>query len=346
MSVPQEDLYYGPPGNPRFCEAMAERVGAVPGVVSVGAVAHLPLSGAGAGRPMAIEGRPEPKEEDRPGANYSVACPGILKTLGIRLLAGREFTHRDTVEAPGVVLVNETLAKRDWPGESAIGKRFKIGRLADDAPWLTVVGVYKDMRHSGLDQEQGPAFYRPYQQAGWPFLSIVVKTASAPGAFIAPVKRAIADVEPNLPVSVVQTMEAVVGESVASRRVPMLLLSGFAALALALASVGIAGVVGYSVVQRTPEIGVRMALGAQGRDVLRLILGHSFAWALGGVAAGLVAALGLLRLLGALLYDVTPTDPIVLGSVSLLLLAVVLAASYLPARRAMRIDAVGAIRQD
>ena len=345
MSVPQEDLYYGPPGNPRFCEAMAERIGSVPGVLSVGAVAHLPLSGAGAGRGLAIEGRPEPKEEDRPGANYSVACPGLLKTLGIRLIAGREFTHRDTLEAPAVVVVNETLAKRDWPKESALGKRFKIGRLADDAPWLTVVGVYKDMHHDGLDQEQGPAFYRPYQQAAWPSLTIVVKTASTPEAFIAPIKRAIAEVEPNQPVSAVRTMDAVVGGSVSSRRVPMVLLSGFAVLALVLAAVGIAGVVGYSVVQRTPEIGVRMALGAQRRDVLRLILGHSLAWALAGVVVGLVGAVGLLHLLGALLYGVTPTDPLVLGSVSLVLIAVVVGASYLPARRAASIDAVGAIRQ-
>jgi putative ABC transport system permease protein len=324
---------------------MTQRIGSVPGVLSVGAVAHLPLSGAGAGRAMAIEGRPEPKEEDRAGANYSVACPGLLKTLGITLIAGREFTPRDTLEAPGVVVVNETLAKRDWPKESAIGKRFKIGRLADDAPWLTVVGVYKDMRHNGLDQEQGPAFYRPYQQAGWPVITIVVKTASAPEAFAAPVKRAIAEVEPGLPVSAVRTMEAVVGGSVSSRRVPMLLLSGFAMLALVLAAVGIAGVVGYSVVQRTPEIGVRMALGAQRRDVLRLILGHSIAWALGGVAVGLVGALGVLQLLSSLLYGVTPANPLVLGAVSLLLIGVVLGASYLPARRATRIDAVGAIRQ-
>jgi putative ABC transport system permease protein len=201
------------------------------------------------------------------------------------------------------------------------------------------------MHHSGLDRDQGPAFYRPYPQAGWPVLTVVVKTASTPESLIAPIKRAIAEVEPSRPVSAVRTMSAVVGRSVSSRRVPMVLLSGFALLALVLAAVGIAGVVGYSVVQRTPEIGVRMALGAQRRDVLRLILGHSLAWALGGVAAGLIGALGLLRLLGALLFGVTASDPLVLASVSVLLIAVVLGASYLPARRAMRIDAVGAIRQ-
>jgi putative ABC transport system permease protein len=345
MSVPQENLYYGPPGNPRFCEAIAEQVGSIPGVVSVSAVAHLPLSGANAGRGIAIEGRPDPGPENQPGAAYSVACPGILKTLGITLLAGREFTHRDTLGAPDVVLVNETLAKRSWPGEEAVGKRFKIGRPGDDAPWLTVVGVYKDFRHGGLDSEQGASFYRAYQQAGWPLMTIAVKTAAAPGGFVAAVKRAIAVVEPNQPVSGVRTMEEIIGLSVSSRRFPMLLLSGFALLALILAAVGIAGVVGYSVVQRTPEIGVRVALGAQKRDVLRLILGHSLAWALGGIALGIVAAVGLLRLLGTLLYDVRPTDPTVLASVSFVLIAVVLGASYVPARRAVRLDAVTALRQ-
>jgi putative ABC transport system permease protein len=207
------------------------------------------------------------------------------------------------------------------------------------------VGVHKDFRHFGLDSEQGPSFYRPYQQAGWPLITIVVKTVSAPEGFIAPVKRAIASVEPNQPVSGVRTMEAIVGSSVASRRFPMLLLSGFALLALVLAAVGIAGVVSYSVVQRTAEIGVRVALGAQRRDVLRLILGHSLAWALAGIVVGLAGAVGLLRLLDTLLYDVTPADPMVLMPVSVVLVAVVLGASYVPARRAVRVDPVTALRQ-
>jgi predicted permease len=345
MSVPQENLYYGPPGNPRFCESIDEQVGSIPGVVSVSAVAHLPLSGAGAGRGIAVEGRPDPGPENQPGGAYSVACPGILKTLGIALVRGREFTHRDSLEAPDVVLVNETFARQNWPGEDAIGKRFKIGRTTDDAPWLTIVGVHKDFHHFGLDSEQGPSFYRPYQQAGWPFISVVVKTAGTPQGFTAAVKRAIAVVEPKQPVSGVLTMEEIISSSVSSRRFPMLLLSGFALLALVLAAVGIAGVVGYSVVQRTPEIGVRVALGAQRRDVLRLILAHSLAWALGGVVVGVVCAVGVLRLLGRLLYDVTPADPIVLLSVSFVLIAVVLGASYVPARRAVRVDAVTALRQ-
>jgi putative ABC transport system permease protein len=344
MALPQENLYYGPPGNPRFCEGLERHVGGVPGVVAASGIAHLPLSGAGAGRGIALEGRADPGPRNQPGAAYTVACPGLLRTLGMTLAAGRDFTVQDTAEAPGVVIVNDAMARRDWPGEDAIGKRFKIGRTTDEAPWLTVVGVVRNFRQFGLDTEPGPWFMRPYQQAGWPFLSVVIKTASQPATFVAPVKRAIAAVEPNQPVSTVRTMEEVVGRSVSARRFPMLLLSGFGVLALVLAAVGIAGVVGYSVVQRTQEIGVRMALGAQRRDVLRLIVGHSLAWTVAGVAAGLAAAFGLLRLLRTLLYGVEPTNPYVLGSVSAVLIVVAVAASYVPARRAMRIDAVAALK--
>jgi putative ABC transport system permease protein len=238
------------------------------------------------------------------------------------------------------------MAKRYWPDDGAVGKRFKIGRSGSDNPWLTVVGVFRNIRHWGLDNDPEPSFLRPYSQAAWPVMSIVTKTASAPVAFVASIKSALTAIEPKQPVSGVRTMEDVVGTSVASRRFPMLLLSGFAVLALVLAAVGIAGVVGYSVVQRTQEIGVRMALGAQAGDVLRLVIGHSLAWTLTGVAVGVVASFGLLQFLRALLFGVTPTDPIVLGAVSLLLIGVAVGASYVPARRAMRIDPVSALRGD
>ena len=345
MSLPQENLYYGPPGNPRFCDALDRQVGSVAGVASVSAIAHLPLTGANAGRGVAIEGRPDPGPQNQLGAAYSVACPNVLRTLGMSLVAGREFTQQDTLASPGVVLINEAMARRDWPNEEAVGKRFKIGLFGSDAPWLTVVGVFRNVRQGGLDTEPGPWFLRPYTQAAWPFMSVVVKTASAPATFVAPVKQAIATIEPNQPVSAIRTMEDVVGTSVSSRRFPMLLLSGFGVLALVLAAVGIAGVVGYSVVRRTQEIGLRMALGAQRRDVLRLVLGQSLIWTLAGVAGGLAAAHGLLRFLDTLLYGIKPADPLVLGSASALLVGVALAASYLPARRAMRIDAVRALRE-
>ena len=189
MSQPQEDLYYGPPAHAGFCQALTTQVGTLPGVISVSAIGHLPLGGGSAGRGIGIEGRPDPGPEKRSGARYSVVCPGILKTLGIPLLSGREFSDRDVVGTPGVVLINDAMAKRDWPGEEAVGKRFKIGPVGSDSPWLTVVGVFRTYRHTGLDDDRVPQFFRPFPQAGWPIMNIVTKTAGAPAAFITPVKK-------------------------------------------------------------------------------------------------------------------------------------------------------------
>jgi putative ABC transport system permease protein len=347
MALPQEELYVGPPAHPRFCQDLEEAVGRLPGVVSVSSIAHLPLGGGSAGRALAIKGRPDPGRENQPAADYSVACPNILGTLGIRLLAGREFELRDALGAPGVALVNESMARRFWPGEEAVGKRFRLlGFFDDDSPSLTVVGVFGDVRHFGLDENVRPSFLRPYAQAAWPDVSIVVRSTAAPFALVEPVKKALSVIEPLQPVSDVRTMEDVVGASISSRRFPMLIPSGFALLALALAGVGIGGVMSYSVVQRRQEIGVRMALGAQSRDVLRLVVGQGLSWALAGVAGGLAASFGLLRSMRTLLFGVEPTDPRVLGAVSVLLVGVAAAASYLPARRATRIDPVHALRSE
>jgi putative ABC transport system permease protein len=344
MSLPQADLYYGPPDHAGFCQALEAQVGGVPGVVSVSGIAHLPVGGGSAGRSVGIEGQPDPGDERRPGAVYTVACPNVLRTLGIKLLAGRDFTQQDAVGRPAVELVNETMARQFWSNGDAVGKRFKIGGVNSDNPWLTVAGIYANVRQQGLDREPRPSFIRPYSQAGWPWMSIVTKTAAAPASFPGPVKKALAIVEPHQPVSDIRTMSQVVGDSISSRRFPMLLLTGFAALALVLAAVGIAGVVAYAVVQRTQEIGVRMALGAEARHVLQLVVGHSFWWTLAGVAAGIVASLGLLRMLQGLVYGVTPTDPLVLGIVSLLLFTIALLASYVPARRAASVNPIEALR--
>ncbi len=341
MSLPQENLYYGPPTHEGFCQNLAEQVGSLPGVVSVSGVAHLPLSGGGAGRAYFIEGRPDPGPENVPGAGYSVVCPAYLRTMGIPLLAGREFTQTDRVGAPQVILVNQAMARRDWPGETALGKRIQLGT---EGPWLTVVGVFGNVRHYGLDTEAEPFFLRPYPQAGWPVIQVVVRTAADPAGFVAPVVQALRVVEPGRPVSHVRTLEDVVAASVGPRRFSMLLLGAFGALALVLAAVGITGVVSYCVVQRTQEIGIRVALGARPRDVLQLVVAGSLGWALGGMVVGLAAALGLLRGLSDQLYGVGPTDPLVLAVVCLLLAAVAGAASYLPARRAARLDPATALR--
>ena len=204
-----------------------------------------------------------------------MACPGYFRAMGIPLLEGREFTHRDTVGAPPVIVINQSMARKYWDKQDPIGRRIKIGLANSKEPWLTVVGVAGDVRHDGLDSQIYPGFFRPYTQAAWPFMTVVVRTASAPGAFIDPVKKAIAAFDPDQPVSSVETMEEVVRDSVGSRRFPMLLLSVFAALALVLAAVGISGVVSYAAAQRTHEIGIRVALGASKVDVLRLVVTQS-----------------------------------------------------------------------
>jgi putative ABC transport system permease protein len=197
-----------------------------------------------------------------------------------------------------------------------------------------------------LDNEARPQFFRPYPQAGWPVMSVVVRTAGAPASYLPAIKKALAEVEPERPVSGVALMRDVVEDSVGSRRFPAMLLVGFSALALALAAVGIVGVVSYSVAQRTREIGIRIALGARKADVLKLILSGSMSWVFIGIALGIVASLGLTRLLGTLLYGIQPGNPLVLGIVALILAAVALLASYIPARRAAKVDPMVALRYE
>ena len=341
MSVPQEEIYVGPPGLPRFCQDLTEHVGAIPGVVSVGAVGHLPMEG-NAGRGFQIEGQPPADPGKMPGANYSVACPNYFKAMGIPVVKGREFTEQDTVSAPGAIVINEKMARDFWPKEDPIGKAIRLG--GPNGPRLIIVGVVGDVHHLGLDVAMQRQFFRPYQQAGWPIMNVVVRTISTSGSYTTLVKRAIADFLPDRPVSGLDTMEEIVHNSTGSRRFPMLLLSVFSVLALVLAAVGIVGVVSHSVVQRTHEIGIRMALGARTMDVLRLMVNRNMAWVLVGLTAGIAGSAGLSRLLAGMLYEVRPLDPMVLGSVSLLLAAVGLLASYVPARRASKIDPIAALR--
>jgi len=346
MSLPQENLYYGPPAHPRFAPDLQEQVGNLPGVVSVSAISHLPLGGGGAGRGFVIEGLPDPGQEHQPGAGYSVVCPRYFQTMGIDLISGREFTIQDAQHSPGVMVINEAMSKRFWPNENPIGKRIKLGYFNSNESWLTVVGVARDVRHWGLDRPAQPEFFRPYSQAAWPVMTVVVRTASTPAGFINPIKKALARIEPDRPVSGIRTMDEVVSDSLGSRRFPMLLLLAFSFLALVLAAVGISGVVSFSVAQRTREIGIRLALGAQTGNVLMLVLKRSMAGALIGVGLGLVGSLALTRFMTGLLFEVKPMDPVVLGTVALLLASVAFIACYLPARRAMKVDPMVALRYE
>lgn len=340
MSLPQEDLYNGPPGDARFCQAIDERVGAIPGVIAVGGVAHLPMEG-NATRGFEIEGRPDPGVGNGAGANYSVACPNYFRALGVPILEGREFDHKDVLTSAGVIVINQAMAQKFWPKEDPLGKRIKQGGV-----WLTVIGVVGDVRHWGLDQRISPQFFRPYTQAAWPVMSVVIRTVAAPASYTAAAKKAISEVEPDRPVSNPETMESIVENSVGSRRFPMLLLSGFAVLALVLAAVGIVGVVSYTVAQRTHEIGIRMALGALPLDVLKLMMTRSMTWVLVGIVVGIGGSLALTRLLGELLFEVRPSNPLVLSAVALALGCVALLASFIPARRAAKVDPMVALRYE
>jgi putative ABC transport system permease protein len=266
--------------------------------------------------------------------------------MGIRLISGREFVEQDAQNAPGVIVINEAMARQFWPDEDPLGKRIKIGRFTSNNPWLTIVGIAQDVKEGGLDRSPFPIFFRPYSQAAWPVMAVVVRTASSPTSYINPIKQALARVEPERAASGIRTMDEVIYDSLGSWRFPMLLLLAFSFVALTLAAVGISGVVSFSVSQRTREIGIRMALGARKGDVIRLVLNRSMTAALIGVGVGLGASFALTRFLTGLLFEVKPMDPMVLGSVTLILAGVAFIACYLPARRATKVDPMVALRQE
>ncbi len=345
IALPQTDTY-GPPVRTTFCDDVQREVGALPGVTSVAAISHLPLSGANAGRGFTIEGRAAASATDLPSASYRLTCPGYFKTLGIPIVKGRDFTPADSITAAGAVIINETAASRYWPNQDPVGQRLKIGPPASENPWMTVVGVTKDVRHFGLDADARREMFRPYSQAAWPTMTITVKTAIEPLAIAGSVRSALARIDPDQPVSRIRTMDQVIEESVGSRRFPMLLLALFSTVALVLAAIGVYGVVSYVVSQRTREIGIRMALGARAGEVIRLVLQRSLVPIGAGIVAGVAGSLAASRLLTALLYRVEPGDPVVLGAIVMLLGASAVAACLIPARRAASVDPLVVLRDE
>jgi putative ABC transport system permease protein len=261
-------------------------------------------------------------------------------------MRGRDFSYRDTATAPGVVIINETMARRFWPAEEAVGRHLKFGGAQSKSPWLTIVGVVRDVRQFGLDSQFLPHMYRPYSQAAWPGMTVVARTTGNPALLASQIRKAAGEIDPEQPVSNVLLMEQVVTDSLGGRRFPMLLLATFAIVALVLAAVGIYGVMSYTVTMRTREIGIRMALGAGASEVMRSVVIRSMGPVVIGMVAGLAGAAALTRVLANLLYGVSPTDPTVLGSVSALLMLVALAASAVPARKASRVDPMVALRHE
>lgn len=329
-----------------FQQRLMERIKALPGVTSAAAVNILPLSGGNSCDGMTIEGRPPASAADVPCVEVRSNSPDYFRTMGIPLIRGRALSDHDNADAPPVVLINESFARTFFPGEDPVGKR--INHSAPDVPpvWREVVGVVGDVRHFGLDAEPLPEFYEPLMQAPNWGTSLVVRSDSDPASLAAAVRGEVYALDKDLPVYNLKSMRDLVAESVAQPRFRTLLLAIFAAVALLLSATGLYGVMNYWVTQRTREIGVRMALGAQASDVLRMVVGQGMALAVAGVVVGLLAAFGLTRVISSLLFGVTATDPWTFAGVPLLLCAVAFVASYIPARRATKVDPMEALRYE
>jgi predicted permease len=313
-------------------------------VRSAGLVNALPITG-GPSTEFVIEGRPAPRLGDGPGADIRVADSKYFLTMGIPLLAGRVFTERDNTTSPHVVVINQTLARTFWPNENPLGQRIT---MKDWGPPLTgeIVGVVGDIKTNGLDEQVGSMIYWSYYQFGQIFNSVVVRTESDPLLMVTAVKRRIWSVDKDQPVSQIRTMDQVFSESLERRRLYVVLFVVFACVALLLAAAGIYGVVSYSVTQRTREMGIRVALGAERMDILRIIVLQAAKLALAGELVGILVALAVTRLMTSMLFGITAVDPRTFAGVALLLSVVAFLACYIPARRAMRVDPMVALRYE
>jgi len=330
-----------------FYRALIERLRGLPGVQAAAAGANLPLhaSDFAIGRSFIPEGRPLNADESA-DASWSTITPAYFEALQVPLLAGRTFNERDNATGPKVVIVNRKVAIKHFGSETAaIGKRLTIWR--DEKFLREIVGVVGETKPGGLEEEGGAQIYTPHAQDGsWGFMTLVIRATADPVAMSNTLRREVLGLDKDLPIFNVKTMEDVVAASIGSRRASMLLLSVFAGVALLLAAVGIYGVIAYTVTQRTQDIGIRMALGAQAGDVLRMVVRQGMTLVLIGIGAGLAGALGLSRVIANLLFGVNAIDPMTFAAISLLLAFVALLACYLPARRAARLDPIIALRSE
>ncbi len=328
-----------------FYQQLLDRVRALPGVVSASAGSELPLQGGSSGT-IYVEGQPIPKNMwSGPLVENCRVTPGFFHTLQIPLLKGRDFTGADTDKSPRVAVINATMARHFWPNEDPLGKHFSRG-YQKNPKWITVVGVAGDVREFGLERPAIPEAYFPESQDTLPGMALVIRTATPTLSLVSAVSGAVRNLDKDLPIYGVRELEQVVSESSAQQRFVALLLTLLAGVALVLAAIGIYGIVAYSVAARQHEIGIRMALGAERRDVLRLVIGQGLKLALIGVGVGIAGALALTRFLASLLYGVKPTDPLTFIAVSLILTAVALLACYIPARRATKVDPIEALRYE
>ncbi len=331
-----------------FYDEVLRQVKETPGVEAAGMITFMPLSFSGMNFSFSVEGRTAPGDMNLPFALFRVVSPDYFRAMGIPLLRGRYFETRDSADTAPVALINRRLAEQYWPGEDAIGKRLKVGPADSPNSWLTVVGVVGDVRQTGL-HEQKLEFYVPYMQERRSFMAprdLVVRTKADTSVIAAAVRKAVWSVDKDQPVSNVRTLNEVFSAAISQERFQALMLGLSAALALVLACVGLYGVISYSVVQRTHEIGVRMALGAQPVDVLRLVIRQGMTLTLAGLVVGILAGTFVTHVLTDMLFGVTPRDPLTFAGVPVLLLLVAFFACYIPARRATRIDPLIALHYE
>jgi putative ABC transport system permease protein len=329
-----------------FVKQLVERVRNLPGVEAASATATLPLGGGGWGRSLTVEGFPVLSVGQAPMIQHTVVTPGYFRTMGIPLLSGRDFNDADAKDSPNVTIIDERLAREYWPNESPIGKRVRFGPPEDNEPWHTIVGVVGAVRHQRMQEDTRKSVYLPHQKIPVGGLALVVRTTSSPQELTGAVRREVAQLDADLPVSEVATMDEVVAESIWQPRLYATLFGAFAGGALLLALIGIYGVMAFLVQTRTHEIGVRMALGATTRDVFKLIVGRGMKLTAVGVLIGVAGAVALTRLMHSLLFNTSATDPVTFILISVLLSVAAFLACYLPARRAAKVDPLIALRYE
>lgn len=337
--------YENPDQRATLTAQILDEIERLPGVESAGAGTGLPPDLAQRITRFEVEGR-EIANADERSAYFIAISPDYFKSMGASLAEGRSFNKLDNQNAPKVVIIHESLARRLFPNEDPVGKRLKLINPEHEPDWRTIVGVVKDIRYSGLDDSDRPAIYTPFAQTPFLWSYMFIRTKGAPQQMAGSIRSAVKSVNPNLVAAGIRPMEQLVHQSIARPRFNVLLIGSFAALALILASIGIYGVISYSVAQRTREIGIRIALGASRTDILRTVLGRGTVLTSLGVVIGVAASFALTRLMSSLLFGVSATDPVTFISVSALLVAVSLLASYIPARRAMKVDPIEALRYE
>lgn len=334
--------YAQPEKKALFYQQLQQRVAALPGVEAVGLVTELPLAGQSADFTFTIEGHPAPAAGQSPHADIRNVNHDYFRAMRIPLIKGRSFTEAEVHSNAKVVLISEVLAQRYFAGEDPIGQRLRLAWLSQES--YEIIGIVGDVRHRGLDVDLRQTIYFPTLRLG--YSNLAIRTATDPASLAAAVRKEVAALDPYQPVANIKTMEQWISESVEQPRLRTVLFGVFSAVALILSVVGIYGVMSYAVTQRTHELGIRMALGAQAGDVLRMVIGQGMKLAVLGVMLGLPASLVLTRLIKSLLFSVSATDPLTFAVIALLLMSVALLACYFPARKAMKADPMVALRHE